>query len=211
MAFKYRKNEVGKVLSADMDKTVVVQVERRVRHRLYGKSIKKYSKFYAHDQNNECSNGDLVTIRETKPISKTKRWRVIDVLEKAEVFAPLIDDTEEIISARTSKASQEAPVEEATVEEAPAEEAPSEEAPVEEATVEEAPTEEAPVEEAPSEEAPSEEAPSEEAPVEEATSEEATVEEAPVEEATVEEAPSEEAPVEEATEPEKTDDSSNKS
>ena len=125
MAFKYRKNEVGKVLSADMDKTVVVQVERRVRHRLYGKSIKKYSKFYAHDQNNECSNGDLVTIRETKPISKTKRWRVIDVLEKAEVFAPLVDDTEEIISARTSKASvEEAPVEEAPVDEAPAEEAP---------------------------------------------------------------------------------------
>ena len=130
MAFKYRKNQVGKVLSADMDKTVVVQVERRVRHRLYGKSIKKYSKFYAHDQNNECSNGDLVTIRETKPISKTKRWRVIDVLEKAEVFAPLIDDTEEIISARTSKASQEAPSEEAPVEEAPVEES----APVEEAT-----------------------------------------------------------------------------
>ena len=128
MAFKYRKNEIGKVLSADMDKTVVVQVERRVRHRLYGKSIKKYSKFYAHDQNNECSNGDLVTIRETKPISKTKRWRVIDVLEKAEVFAPLVDDTEEIISARTSKAS----VEEAPVEEAPVEEAPTEEAPVEE-------------------------------------------------------------------------------
>ena len=134
MAFKYRKNEVGKVLSAYMDKTVVVQVERRVRHRLYGKSIKKYSKFYAHDQNNECSNGDLVTIRETKPISKTKRWRVIDVLEKAEVFAPLVDDTEEIISARTSKASQEAPSEEAPVEEAPVEESPVEESPLEEAT-----------------------------------------------------------------------------
>ena len=116
MAFKYRKNQVGKVLSADMDKTVVVQVERRVRHRLYGKSIKKYSKFYAHDQNNECSNGDLVTIRETKPISKTKRWRVIDVLEKAEVFAPIIDDTEEIISSGTSRVTQETPAEETPAE-----------------------------------------------------------------------------------------------
>ena len=77
MAFKFRKKEVGKVLSADMEKTVVVQVERRIRHRLYGKSIKRYSKFYAHDHNNECSNGDLVSIRETKPISKMKRWAVI--------------------------------------------------------------------------------------------------------------------------------------
>ena len=206
MAFKYRKNEVGKVLSADMDKTVVVQVERRVRHRLYGKSIKKYSKFYAHDQNNECSNGDLVTIRETKPISKTKRWRVIDVLEKAEVFAPLIDDTEGIISARTSKALQESPAEEAPVEEAPVEEASAEESPAEEAPAEEASAEESPAEEAPAEEAPAEEASAEEASAEEAPAEEASAEEAPAEEA-----PAEEAPAEEAPKPEKTDDSSNKS
>ena len=170
MAFKYRKNEIGKVLSSDMDKTVVVQVERRVRHRLYGKSIKKYSKFYAHDKNNECSNGDVVSIRETKPISKTKRWRVVDILEKSEILAPLIDDTEQIIATKSSKSSnkiEESPVEESPVEESSVEESPVDESPVEESPVEESPVDESPVEESPVDESPVEESPVEESPVDE--------------------------------------------
>ena len=196
MAFKFRKNQVGKVLSAEMDKTVVVQVERRVRHRLYGKSIKKYSKFYAHDQNDECSNGDLVSIRETKPISKTKRWRVVDVLEKAEVFDSLVDNTEQIIFSKTSKATSE--------QSSAAEESPEEETPVEEETnvEEESPVEETPVEEETNveEESTAEESPEEETPVEEETNVEgeSTAEESPAEESTAEESPvEEETPTEE--------------
>ena len=78
-----RKVRTGRVTSDRMDKTVVVTVDRLVRHPLYGKTIKRRSKLYAHDENNECGMGDIVRIAETRPVSKTKRWRVIEVVRKA--------------------------------------------------------------------------------------------------------------------------------
>jgi small subunit ribosomal protein S17 len=78
-----RKVRVGRVVSNAMDKTIVVAVESKVRHPLYGKIIKRTSKLYAHDEKNECTQGDVVEVMETRPISKTKRWRLVKVLEKA--------------------------------------------------------------------------------------------------------------------------------
>ena len=75
-----RKEFVGKVVSNKMDKTVVVAVERQFPHPLYGKRIKKTTKFYAHDEDNRCQIGDIVRIRESRPISKLKRWVVVEVL-----------------------------------------------------------------------------------------------------------------------------------
>ncbi len=70
-------------MSDAMDKTVVVAVEYRVKHPLYGKVVKKTTKLYAHDENNECRVGDLVQVMETRPLSRTKHWRLVSVLEKA--------------------------------------------------------------------------------------------------------------------------------
>ncbi|MGI6284188.1 30S ribosomal protein S17 [Neomoorella humiferrea] len=78
-----RKTRVGSVVSDKMDKTVVVAVESRVRHPLLGKIIRKTKKFKAHDEKNECRVGDKVLIMETRPLSKEKRWRVVEILEKA--------------------------------------------------------------------------------------------------------------------------------
>ena len=75
--------EVGRVVSDKMDKTVTVLVERRVKHALYGKIVTKSSKYHAHDENNECKEGDLVEIQATRKLSKTKAWRVSKVIEKA--------------------------------------------------------------------------------------------------------------------------------
>ena len=78
-----RKTRVGQVISDKMDKTVVVAVERLVRHPLYGRIIKLTTKLKAHDDNNECRVGDKVKVMETRPLSKDKRWRVVNILEKA--------------------------------------------------------------------------------------------------------------------------------
>jgi small subunit ribosomal protein S17 len=78
-----RKTRIGLVVSNKMEKTVTVTVERRVKHPIYGKFVKKTTKFHAHDEKNECTIGDLVRIMETRPLSKTKRWRMVEVLEKA--------------------------------------------------------------------------------------------------------------------------------
>lgn len=80
---KFRKEKVGKVSSNKMDKSISVEVERKVKHPLYGKFVKKTSTFMAHDENNECQIGDTVRIMETRPLSKNKRWRLIEILEKA--------------------------------------------------------------------------------------------------------------------------------
>ena len=77
-----RKIRVGVVSSNKMNKSIVVLVERKVKHPLYGKFVKKSTKFHAHDEKNECSIGDTVKIMETRPISKTKRWRLVEVVEK---------------------------------------------------------------------------------------------------------------------------------
>jgi small subunit ribosomal protein S17 len=78
-----RKERIGKVLSNKMDKTISVAVERKVKHPIYGKFIKKTTKFMAHDEANTCAIGDLVRIMETRPLSKNKRWRLVEVVEKA--------------------------------------------------------------------------------------------------------------------------------
>lgn len=78
-----RKTRVGKVVSDKMDKTVVVAVERLVQHPLYGKAVKQTTKFKAHDENNDSHTGDTVKIMETRPLSKEKRWRVVEILERA--------------------------------------------------------------------------------------------------------------------------------
>ena len=80
-----RKVFVGKVVSDKMDKTVVVQVEYLQKHPLYGKYVKKRKKYKAHDEKNECRVGDIVKIVETRPLSKEKRWRVMEILEKSEL------------------------------------------------------------------------------------------------------------------------------
>jgi small subunit ribosomal protein S17 len=77
-----RKNRVGRVIKNKMDKTVVVSVERMVQHPLYGKYIKRHIKYVAHDEKMACNVGDKVVITETRPLSRTKRWRVSEVLEK---------------------------------------------------------------------------------------------------------------------------------
>ncbi len=78
-----RKTRVGKVISAKMDKTLIVTVERKVADRLYTKKISRTKKYYAHDEENVAKEGDLVKIMETRPLSKTKRWRVVEVVEQA--------------------------------------------------------------------------------------------------------------------------------
>jgi small subunit ribosomal protein S17 len=78
-----RKVRIGTVISDRMDKTVVVAVERRYAHPLYGKQVTRTKKYHAHDENNDYSVGDTVRIMETRPLSKLKRWRVIDLIEKA--------------------------------------------------------------------------------------------------------------------------------
>ena len=78
-----RKTRTGKVVSDKMDKTVVVAIENHVRHPLYGKIVKKTYKLKAHDENNECGVGDTVKVMETRPLSKDKRWRLVEIVEKA--------------------------------------------------------------------------------------------------------------------------------
>jgi len=78
-----RKTRTGKVVSDKMDKTIVVTIESRVKHPLYKKIVKKTYKLKAHDEQNECGIGDTVKVMETRPLSKDKRWRLIEVLEKA--------------------------------------------------------------------------------------------------------------------------------
>ena len=78
-----RKTRVGKVVSNKMDKTIVVAIEDNVKHPVYGKIIKRTLKVHAHDANNECTIGDRVEIMETRPLSKTKRWRLVQIIEKA--------------------------------------------------------------------------------------------------------------------------------
>ena len=78
-----RKERIGIVTSDKMDKSIVVAVERKEKHPMYGKFVKKTSKFMAHDEKSECGIGDTVKIMETKPMSKSKRWRLVEVIEKA--------------------------------------------------------------------------------------------------------------------------------
>jgi len=78
-----RKERIGKVYSDKMEKTITVTVERKVKHPIYGKFVRKTTKFTAHDEKNEGGIGDIVRIMETRPLSKNKRWRLVEVIEKA--------------------------------------------------------------------------------------------------------------------------------
>jgi len=79
-----RKVRIGKVVSNKMDKTIVVAVEEQLRHPIYGKTIKVTNNFKAHDESNQCSIGDTVQIMETRPLSRQKRWRLVEVVEKVQ-------------------------------------------------------------------------------------------------------------------------------
>lgn len=79
-----QRSQVGRVVSNKMDKTVTVRLERLVKHPLYGKYIRRSSKVHAHDENNDCNEGDTVRIAQTRPISKTKAWTVVEVVERAQ-------------------------------------------------------------------------------------------------------------------------------
>ena len=79
----YRKTRVGVVVSDKMDKTIVVAIKTKVRHPLYGKMVNRTRKFKAHDENNECGIGDTVRVMETRPLSHDKRWRLVEIIEKA--------------------------------------------------------------------------------------------------------------------------------
>jgi len=81
-AAKKNRRLTGRVVSNAMDKTITLVVERRVKHPLYGKFIRRSTKVHAHDEANECNPGDLVTVEQCRPLSKTKSWRVLDILEK---------------------------------------------------------------------------------------------------------------------------------
>ena len=87
-----QKARVGRVVSTKMEKTVIVAVDRQRLHRLYKKPVRRQTRFKAHDQNGVCATGDLVRIQETRPLSKDKRWRVAEVLERGQVVA-LPDDS----------------------------------------------------------------------------------------------------------------------
>ena len=78
-----RKTRIGVVVSDKMDKTCVIQIKTRVRHPLYGKIMKQTSKLKVHDENNECGIGDTIKVMETRPLSKDKRWRLVEIIEKA--------------------------------------------------------------------------------------------------------------------------------
>lgn len=82
-ARKTRKERTGRVVSNKMDKTIVVAVDRQVKHHIYGKFITKTTKYVAHDENNEANEGDIVLIAETRPLSKNKNWRLVQIIERA--------------------------------------------------------------------------------------------------------------------------------
>lgn len=79
---KTKRTQVGRVISAKMDRTITVYLERMVKHPLYGKFIRRSTKLHAHDENNECREGDWVSIEECRPLSKTKSWRLVEVVER---------------------------------------------------------------------------------------------------------------------------------
>jgi small subunit ribosomal protein S17 len=87
-----RKKRDGVVVSDAMEKTIVVRVERRMRHPVYGKELTRYKKFYAHDEKNEAHKGDVVRIAETRPLSRLKRWRLVEVLKKGKGELPRSSD-----------------------------------------------------------------------------------------------------------------------
>jgi small subunit ribosomal protein S17 len=126
------KLQIGTVVGNKMDKTVVVQIDRKKRHRLYGKTIRVTRRYKAHDEKNECHLGDLVTIAETRPLSREKRWRVVEIVQRGdvaevaprEIGAHIIEETRAAAAAeaaaRAEAEAAAAPSAEPAVEETPA-------------------------------------------------------------------------------------------
>lgn len=105
MAEERRKTRIGRVVSDKMQKTVVVEVEVPKRHRLYGRVLRRSKHFKAHDENNTAKMGDVVKIVETRPISKDKRWRVIQIMNKGDYVGPLVGDAPAIEASAVPGAS----------------------------------------------------------------------------------------------------------
>jgi len=112
------KAQIGTVVSTKMDKTVVVRIDRQKRHRLYGKTLRTTHRYKAHDENNECSLGDIVRISETRPLSREKRWRVMEIITRGdvadvaprEIGARIIEETLEAAAAEeAARLETEAP------------------------------------------------------------------------------------------------------
>ena len=118
MSFESRKTRIGKVVRDNMDKTVVVTVDRRQSHRLYKKSLNVRKKYVVHDAENEASVGDLVSLIETRPMSRTKRWRLLDIIEKVDLAEVTPEDIQ--LAEDVQKAQKTAPEPAAEVEEEPA-------------------------------------------------------------------------------------------
>lgn len=114
MAKAMRKVRVGSVVSTRMDKTAVVDVSWRQRHLLYGKQVGRVSRFYVHDQDSQCQVGDLVRIEETRPISKTKRWRLMEILQRHQLpdIRPIELETDVEMGATGSEPTGETPLNE---------------------------------------------------------------------------------------------------
>ena len=129
MSFESRKTKIGRVVRDNMDKTVVVTVDRRRSHRLYKKSINVRKKYVVHDAQNEASIGDLVSLIESRPMSRTKRWRLLDIIEKVDLAEVTPEDIK--LAEDVQKAQKTAPEPVAEAEETPVAEA--EETPVAEA------------------------------------------------------------------------------
>ena len=114
MSFESRKTKIGRVVKDSMDKTVVVTVDRRRSHRLYKKSLNVRKKYVVHDAQNKASVGDLISLIETRPISRTKRWRLLDIIEKVDLAEVTPEDIQ--LAEDVQKAQKNAP----EVEEEPA-------------------------------------------------------------------------------------------
>ena len=118
MSFESRKTKIGKVVRDNMDKTVVVTVDRRRSHRLYKKSLNVRKKYVVHDAQNEASVGDLVSLIETRPMSRTKRWRLLDIIEKVDLAEVTPEDIQ--LAEDVQKAQKTPPTAAEVVEEEPA-------------------------------------------------------------------------------------------
>lgn len=108
MSEEHRKTRVGRVVSDKMQKTVVVEVEVPKRHRLYGRILRRSKRYKAHDERNEAKMGDIVRIAETRPLSKEKRWRVAQILQRGDYVGPIVGDAAE--TAIEAAAGSRAPV-----------------------------------------------------------------------------------------------------
>lgn len=203
MAKSMRKVRIGSVVRTGREKTAVVEMVWKQRHRIYGKQMRRVARFQVHDPENQCRLGDVVRIEETRPISKTKHWRLMEILQRRQVadVAPIELESDAVIVTPEAEAVEEAPA--AVVQDLPSADPESEDSPVDSREESEG---EPPADEAPeaSADAPMEDAPAGEAPE---ASADALMEDAPADEAdeAPDDAPEEDAPASEAADDEPAD------